>query len=130
MAQDRHSHGIGSGEGKAVDSRVMDQRLTGLTAALDKVQHAVRQSALDERLDDQSTGQPCRVARLEHDRIAGDQRRRHHPDRKCDREVERSDNAKHAVGTKHHAAPLGGRGARPLLAETRRCAPFRRNSGG
>ena len=126
----RHSDRVRSGEGEAVDARMTHERLAGLAPAVDEVEHAIRQSAFNQRLDHQPPGQAGRVARFEHHCIAGDQRRRHHPERQRDREIERRDHSEHAIGPKHDAAPLGGRRARRAPRGTRRCAPSRRNNGG
>ena len=95
----------------------MTSALPVSSAALDQVQHAVGKAAGNQRLDHQAAGQTGRVARLEYDRVAGDQRRGHHSERQCDREVERSDHPEHAIRSQDHAALLGRRGAGPFLAK-------------
>ena len=81
MTEDRHADGVRSGEGDAVDARMVHQRLARFLGPVDEIDHSIGHASLDQALDNQTTGQAGRVAWFEDDRVAGDECRRHHPDR-------------------------------------------------
>ena len=85
-----------AGERDLVDVRVLDQRAAGLAGAGDDVDHARRQVGLLADLGEQQRGQRRGLGRLEHDRVAGGQRRRDLPGQHEQREVPRDDLAGHA----------------------------------
>ena len=97
-------HGLGdraadlgrAGEGDLVDVRVRDERPAGLAGAGDDVDDAGRQVGLLADLGEQQRGQRRGLGRLEHDRVAGGERRRDLPRQHQQREVPRDDLAGHA----------------------------------
>ena len=116
-ALDALAHLGRAGERDLVDAVVLDDRLPDRRAAGEDVDHARRQVGLGDDLGQHQRRQRRRLGRLEHDGVAGRQRRRDLPRRHQQREVPRDHLAGHA---ERRAAP--GRSRR-----SRACRPSRRS---
>ncbi len=96
-----------SGERHEVDARMRHERVAERTAGTeDEVEHALRQSGLDQDLD-QADREHRRVGRgLEHDRVAEHERRHDLPRRDCEREVPGRDRGHDTERCAHRHRPL------------------------
>ena len=88
-----------AGEQHAIDQRFLAQRDAGLAAAVDEVQHALRQAGLLPQCDGLHRRARRILARLEHDGIPGDQGRHDVAVRQVAGEVVRAVDREHAVRT-------------------------------
>ncbi|CPP67018.1 Uncharacterised protein [Bordetella pertussis] len=79
-----------------LDIGVVDQGIDRLHAALHHARHARRQARLAQHLGQRQRRRCVQRAGLEHERVAGGQRHRHHPQRNHHREIERRDAGHHA----------------------------------
>ena len=86
-----------------VDALVLDQRLPDRRPAGDDVDDAGRQVALGDDLGQRERGQRRRLGGLEHDGVAGRERRRDLPGRHQQREVPRDDLPGHAERARRRA---------------------------
>ena len=119
-----------AGQRDHVDVGVGDERLAGrvVVAAGDDVEHA-RGQELGRELGQPQRRQRRRLGGLEHDRVAGRQRRADLPDRHHQRVVPRRDLADHADRLAPDPATCSPRGTRPRPCP-RGCARRRRRSAG
>jgi hypothetical protein len=99
LAVDAHAHAVRAREGDAGRERMLDERVAHDAAGpAHIVEDAGRQARVTQAVREQPTG-PGRVRRtLEHDRVAGDERRGGRPARERERKVERRDDDPRAVG--------------------------------
>ncbi|ERJ33975.1 hypothetical protein L810_3640 [Burkholderia sp. AU4i] len=79
-----------------LDVRVRAEAVDHRLAAVHDVQHALRHAGLDREFDELHRRQRVLLRRLQHERVAADDRHREHPQRDHPGEVERRDARAHA----------------------------------
>jgi hypothetical protein len=100
----RARNGRGSDEGHGTNARVITDGLGDGAAAVDEIHNAGRQVAALEQLKDSLHRQRHLLRRLQHERIAADDRKRQEPQRHHGREVERRNRRRHANRLPHDLA--------------------------
>ena len=98
----------GAGEEEAVDVRIAGQRLAGVDLPLHQVEHPLGQPRLLPHLDHGFSHHGGQLGRLEHDRIAGDERRHNVAVGQVAREVVGAEHGHDAMGLVAHER-LGAR---------------------
>ncbi len=106
-----------------VDALVLDERLPDRRPAGDHVDDARRQVALGDDLGERERGQRRRLGGLEHDRVAGRERRRELPGGHQQREVPGDDLAGDAERPRRRAEARVARACRPSRRSRRSARP-------
>ena len=107
-----------AGEGDDLHVRALDERVADVRAAAgDQVHGARREAGLGHQLDEQHRAVRRVAGRLEHDRVAGDERRHHLPARDRHREVPGRDDPDDADRLADAHRPLVGQLGRDCVAE-------------
>ncbi|KAG1259775.1 hypothetical protein G6F65_015218 [Rhizopus arrhizus] len=86
----------GTDERHGLDVRVVADRVDHFLAAVDDVQHALRNARFQRKLDQAHGNHWVLLGRLEDEGVTGGDRHREHPQREPRREVERGDAGAHA----------------------------------
>ena len=121
VADEAHPDVLRTGEHDAVDAGVVDELLAGRSAASGhEVEDAVRYARLHHDFRELVAEQRRDRRRLEHHRVAGDERAARRSGRKRQRKIERRDDGPHAVGPQHAGVLFAGpedaeRGFEPMM---------------
>ena len=107
LAVELHPDLVGAGERQPVDPGVGHQRAADVVPADHDVERLGRDATVEQAAHDGQRRADALRRRLDHDGVAGRQRRARRPAGERGREVERRDDRPHAVGAQHVGRGLG-----------------------